>query len=66
MDKRTKCSVPNCPATPVGKTTHEINWHVCELHYLSAAGCGFLPRRYGDDTRMMPDRAAELVREMSE
>lgn len=44
----------------VGRCSGELNWRLCEEHFLSAGGLGFYPKRYGDDSFLSPQKAAEL------
>lgn len=37
-------------------------WKLCEEHTLSAAGCGFYPRRFGEAQSIMPQEAAAIVK----
>jgi len=48
------CRMDKLRVPAIGRCTHEIDSHVCEMHFRSAEACGFVPVRFGEIVPKQP------------
>lgn len=58
------CLLSHRNVASIARCTVDCDWPVCSFHELSAAACGFYPRRHGLPESMTPAEAVEIYKEL--